>query len=82
MTTQDQPLLNRIVIHRDTLHGKPHIAGTRVLVYQVLDLLAAGKIPAEITGEDYFPDIQPGDVLACIAFASQLVRDDAVVTAV
>ena len=36
-------LLDRIVVSRDVVHGKPRIAGTRVMVYQVLDLLAAGK---------------------------------------
>ncbi len=61
----------RIVVTRDVLHGKPRIAGTRILVYQVLDLLAAGKSIAEITSDDYYPDISEADVFACVAYASQ-----------
>lgn len=69
---------DRIVVARDVLHGKPRIAGTRILVYQVLDLLASGKSISEITSEDYFPDLTTEDVLACIAYASLVVRNDVV----
>jgi uncharacterized protein (DUF433 family) len=37
----DQVLYDRIVVSRDIAHGKPRIANTRIMVYQVLDLLAA-----------------------------------------
>ena len=69
----------RIVITRDVCHGKPQVAGTRVMVYQVLDLLAAGKTVLEITSDDYFPDLNGEDVLASIAYASQVIREEDVV---
>lgn len=72
----EQMIHDRIVVSRDIVHGKPRIAGTRVMVYQVLDLLAAGKTSAEITSEDYFPDITDEDVRACLAYASQIIRDE------
>jgi uncharacterized protein (DUF433 family) len=75
----EQKLTNRIVVSRDVAHGRPRIAGTRIMVYQVLDLLAAGKTPAEIVSGDYFPDLTEDDVRACIAFASEIVRDDRIV---
>ena len=75
----EQMLLDRIVVSRDVVHGKPRIAGTRVMVYQVLDLLAAGKTTAEITSTDYFPDLTEDDVRACIAYASHVIRDDRIV---
>ena len=75
----EQMLLDRIVVSRDVVHGKPRIAGTRVMVYQVLDLLAAGKTTAEITSDDYFPDLTEDDVRACIAYASHVIRDDRIV---
>ena len=49
------------------------------MVYQVLDLLAAGKTAAEIISADYFPDLSEDDVRACIAYASQVIRDDRIV---
>ncbi len=71
----EQKLMDRIVVSREVMHGKPRVAGTRVMVYQVLDLLAAGKAPAEIISEDYFPDLTDEDVRACILYASRIVRD-------
>ncbi|NDJ77531.1 MAG: DUF433 domain-containing protein [Chloroflexi bacterium] len=79
MADQQQPLLNRIVVSRDICHGKPRIDGTRVMVHQVLGLLAAGKSIDEITSSEYFPDITPDDVLACLAYASRIVENDTVI---
>lgn len=75
----EKALFDRIVVSRDVMHGKPRIAGTRVTVVQVLDLLAAGKTPSEITSEDYYPDLTEADIRACIAYASQMIRDDRIV---
>lgn len=65
----EQTLMDKIVVSRDVMHGKPRIAGTRVTVVQVLDLLAAGKTISEVISEDYYPDLSEVDVLACIAYA-------------
>lgn len=70
----DQIIADRIVVSPDVVHGKPHIAGTRTMVYQVLDILAAGKAIAEITSEDYFPDLTEADVRACLNYASRIIR--------
>ena len=67
---------NRIAISPKVCHGKPHIAGTRIMVTQVLELLAAGKTFDEIRSEDYFPDITSGDIAACVAFANKLVINE------
>jgi uncharacterized protein (DUF433 family) len=75
----EQTIFDRIVISHDVLHGKPRVAGTRVTVVQILDLLAAGKTPAEIVSADYYPDLTEADVRACIAYASQIIRDDRIV---
>ena len=75
----DIPLMDRIVVSRDVGHGKPRIAGTRILVYQVLDLLAAGKTIEQVTSEDYYPDLTAADVLACVAYASAVVRNEEIV---
>lgn len=75
----EQTIFDRIVISRDVLHGKPRVVGTRVTVVQILDLLAAGKTPAEIVSDDYYPDLTEADVRACIAYASQVIRDDRIV---
>jgi uncharacterized protein (DUF433 family) len=75
----EQRLGDRIVVSRDVAHGKARVAGTRVMVYQVLDLLAGGKTVSEIISDDYFPDLTERDVRACIAYASQIIRDESIV---
>lgn len=75
----DQHLSERIVVSREINHGQPRIVGTRIMVHQILDLLAAGKTIGEITSDDYFPDISAEDVLACIAYASSVVKSDDIV---
>ena len=75
----EQTLVNRIVVSRDVLHGQPRIAGTRILVQTVLQLLAARKSIVEITSDDYYPDITPDDVFACIDYASQVIKQETIV---
>jgi len=75
----DYALTNRIVVSRDIVHGKPRIAGTRIMVYQILDLFAAGKNIAEIISDEYFPELTVEDVLACVAYASLLVQNEDIV---
>lgn len=69
----EHQLAQRIVVSRDVCHGKPRIKGTRIMVYQILDLLAAGRTIEEITSEDYYPEVTAADVLACVAYASRVL---------
>lgn len=71
-------LLEHISINPNICHGKPCIKGHRIMVWQILDLLAAGIKPEEIIGENYFPQITLQDVYACIAYANQLVKNEKV----
>lgn len=75
----DTPLMDRIVVSRDVGHGKPRVMGTRIMAYQVLDLLAAGKTIEDVISEDYYPDLTVADVLACVAYASAVVRNEEIV---
>lgn len=59
-----------IVQTPDVLHGAPRITGTRIPVSVVLDLIAAGKTPAEIASADYYPELAIEDVEACIRFGA------------
>lgn len=79
MNVSERVLMDRIVVSKEVGHGKPRIAGTRIMVYQVIDLLAAGKTVAEITSDDYFPDISADDVRACLLYASRVIRNEEVV---
>jgi len=45
-----------IVIDDEICHGKPTFRGTRILVSDVIELIAAGVSPEEII-RDYYPSL-------------------------
>ena len=68
-----EELLQRISINADTCFGKPCIRGHRIWVSRILDLLAAGTTIDEIL--DQYPGVTREDVLACIAYGSEMSRE-------
>ncbi len=62
----------RITIRPEVHFGKPCVAGTRIPVQSVLELVREGLTFAEII-RDYFPDLAPEDIQACIQYAIDIV---------
>ena len=62
-----------ITVDPEVCHGKPCVKGTRVLVSVVLDNLAAGQSPEEITAS--YPSVSREAILAAIAYAADLARE-------
>jgi uncharacterized protein (DUF433 family) len=58
----------RISVTPDVCGGRPCVAGTRVRVRDVLDMLAGGASEAGIVQD--FPYITSEDVRACLAYAA------------
>jgi uncharacterized protein (DUF433 family) len=58
----------RIAVDSRIHLGKPCVAGTRIPVQAVLELVREGLTFAEI-GRDYYPALQPADIQACIQYA-------------
>jgi uncharacterized protein (DUF433 family) len=67
----DQELLKRITVRPEVFGGKPVIRDMRLSVELILGLLAQGET-AEAILEDY-PDIEPDDIRACIAYAHAVI---------
>ncbi len=65
---------DRIAINPDVLGGKPVIKGTRMSVEFVVGLLAQGWSVEDVLGE--YDHITREDVLACLAYAHQLLADE------
>ena len=65
-------ILERITIDPARRSGKPCIRDTRIAVYDVLDYLASGMTEAEIIAD--FPELQPEDIRASLAFAAERER--------
>ncbi len=71
----------RISVNPNVQHGKPCVAGTRIPVYAVLELLADGASFDEIL-RDFYSDLTHEDIKACIRYATQLVKNEEVHLAV
>ncbi len=65
-------MIDRIAVNPGIHFGKPCIAGTRITVQSVLELLDEGLSFTEIT-QNYYPDLQVEDVRACLQYAIALV---------
>jgi len=70
--TREQ-LLARIWIDPERCGGKPCVRGHRIWVSLILDLLASGSTHADILKN--YPGLVEEDILACIAYGSEMSRD-------
>lgn len=62
----------RIAVQPDVHFGKPCVAGTRIPVQNVLELVRDGVAFSDIT-RDYYPDLTMEDVRACLQYAIQVL---------
>ena len=65
-------MIDRIVVDTKIHFGKPCVAGTRITVQSVLELLDEGLSFDEIV-RDYYPDLTVQDIQACVQYAIALV---------
>jgi len=70
----DPALLKRITMRQEVFGGKPIIRDMRITVELILSLLAQG-VTTEAIVEDY-PDLEPDDIRACIAYAHAVIARD------
>ncbi len=65
-------MIEGIAIDPKVHFGKPCVAGTRITVQSVLELLNEGLSFDEII-RDYYPDLSVDDIRACVRYAIALV---------
>lgn len=63
----------RIVVDPAIHFGKPCVAGTRILVENVLELVREGVGFAEII-KDYYPELSVDDIQACLQYVIDVVK--------
>ena len=71
-------LLRRITARPDIFGGKPIIRDMRISVELVLSLLSQGATQEELL--DDYPDLEPEDIRACIAYAHTVISGDTLAT--
>lgn len=69
--------MSRISVDTTVHFGQPCVAGTRIPVYCILELVQEG-IPFEEIVRKYYPDITVEDVKACVQYATALVKTEEV----
>jgi uncharacterized protein (DUF433 family) len=62
----------RIEVNPAVHFGKPCVAGTRVPVVDVLELVGQGLAFDQII-KDYYPDLKVDDIRACIRYAIEVL---------
>ncbi|CAB1059413.1 Gsr2395 protein [Olavius sp. associated proteobacterium Delta 1] len=68
-------MIDRITIDSKIHFGKPCIAGTRITVQSVLELLNEGLSFNEII-QNYYPELDDEDIRASIQYAIALVASE------
>ncbi len=65
-------MLERIAVNPNIHFGKPCVAGTRITVQSVLELLQEGMSLEEII-RDCYPELKVEDIRACLRYAIAVV---------
>jgi uncharacterized protein (DUF433 family) len=66
-----------ITVDPSVCHGKPIIRGTRIMVSNILSLLAGGYTIAQIL--DYYPELSQEAIKGALEYAIQVVGEEEVV---
>lgn len=67
---------DRITFNPAVLAGKPTVRGLRISVEHILRALSAGVPESELLAD--YPDLEPDDFKACLAYAAHLVESERV----
>ena len=70
----NRELLKRITARTDVFGGKPIIRDMRISVELVLGLMSQGATQEELL--DDYPELEPEDIRACIAYAHTVISGD------
>jgi uncharacterized protein (DUF433 family) len=65
-------MLERITANPQIHFGKPCVAGTRITVQNVLELVREGISEAEIR-RTYYPRLTTDDIRACVQYAIDII---------
>jgi uncharacterized protein (DUF433 family) len=71
----------RIAVNPNIHFGKPCVAGTRVPVLSVLELVREG-LSFETIVQDYYPELHIEDVRACVQYAMEVIAAEEIHIAV
>lgn len=62
-----------ITVDPEICHGKPVFNGTRIMVWQILEMLEVGETPQEIYSA--YPSLPKGSIEASLHFAAEKLKN-------
>jgi uncharacterized protein (DUF433 family) len=65
-------MAGKIAVDPNIHFGKPCVAGTRIPVQSVLELVGEGLSFSQIA-QDYYPDLTIDDIRACVQYAIDVI---------
>ncbi len=68
---------NRIIVDPNIHFGKPCVAGTRIKVQDVIELIQEAISFNEII-EKYYPDLTVDDIKACVKYVLDIISSEEV----
>ncbi len=69
--------MEKIIVNPKICHGKPTIKGTRIMVSNILGLLAGGYTLQGIL--DHYPELTPQDIKESIEYAVKVIQEEEIV---
>jgi len=69
--------MEHITTNPTICHGKPVISGTRIMVANILSLLAGGYTFTQI--EEYYPELKEDQIKAAIQYAATAVQEEEII---
>ena len=69
--------MDRITVNPEICSGKPCIAGTRIMVKNILGMFAGGYTAERILQE--YPELTKEDILSAVEYASKIVDDERII---
>ena len=74
----NKEILKRITARQDVFGGKPIIRDMRISVEMILSLMSQGVTQEELLND--YPELEPDDFRACIAYAHTVISGDTLAT--
>ena len=77
LVSEEFILDDRIGVYPNMCSGKPTIRGTRIMVKNILGMVAGGYTVARII--DSYPELTANEVTAALEYASQVIDEEKVI---
>ncbi len=69
--------MERVVINPEVCGGKPVIAGTRIMVKNILGMVAGGNRIEDVV--QAYPELTMADVVAALEYAAHVIDEEQIV---